>query len=73
MRSPKITYIGAGSSVFAARLVSHLLRKRCWSATARRRALMLDPLTAAVCSLEEINRLFDEMWAAQRAHLNAFV
>ena len=35
-------------------------------------ALMLDPLTAAVCSLEEIERLFDEMWEAQRPYLRAF-
>ncbi|MEX0873993.1 MAG: alpha-galactosidase [Actinomycetota bacterium] len=37
-----------------------------------KRALMLDPLTAAVCSLEEIDHLFDEMWAAQRGSLAAF-
>ena len=37
-----------------------------------RLALMLDPLTAAVCSLEEISRMFDEMWEAERAHLAAF-
>jgi alpha-galactosidase len=35
-------------------------------------ALMLDPLTAAVCSLEEIERLFDEMWEAQRPYLRPF-
>ena len=35
-------------------------------------ALMLDPLTAAVCSLEEVDRLFDEMWEAERASLTAF-
>ena len=35
-------------------------------------ALMLDPLTAAVCSLEEIERLFDEMWEAQRPYLRLF-
>ena len=35
-------------------------------------ALMLDPLTAAVCSLEEISQLFDEMWAAERPYLAAF-
>jgi len=35
-------------------------------------ALMLDPLTAAVCSLEEIDRLFEEMWVAERASLTAF-
>lgn len=35
-------------------------------------ALMLDPLTAAVCSLEEIDRLFEELWAAERESLAAF-
>jgi alpha-galactosidase len=35
-------------------------------------ALALDPLTAAVCSLEEIERLFNEMWEAERASLGAF-
>lgn len=35
-------------------------------------ALMLDPLTAAVCSLDEIDAMFDEMWGAQRAYLTAF-
>jgi alpha-galactosidase len=37
-----------------------------------RYALMLDPLTAAVCSLEEMDRLFDEMWQAERESLTAF-
>jgi alpha-galactosidase len=37
-----------------------------------RLALMLDPLTAAVCSLEEISRMFDEMWSAERPYLAAF-
>lgn len=36
-------------------------------------ALMIDPLTAAVCSLEEIQRLFDEMAAAQRPFLPGFL
>jgi alpha-galactosidase len=35
-------------------------------------ALMLDPLTAAVCSLAEIRSMFDEMWAAEREDLQAF-
>jgi alpha-galactosidase len=35
-------------------------------------ALMIDPLTAAVCSLEEIDRLFEEMWAAEREFLVPF-
>jgi alpha-galactosidase len=35
-------------------------------------ALMLDPLTAAVCSLEEIEKLFNEMWEAEREDLAAF-
>jgi alpha-galactosidase len=39
---------------------------------AARHALMLDPLTAAVCSLEEISRLFDEMWTAQERFLDHY-
>jgi alpha-galactosidase len=35
-------------------------------------ALMLDPLTAAACSLEEIDRLFEEMWEAEGGSLTAF-
>jgi alpha-galactosidase len=35
-------------------------------------ALMLDPLTAAVCSLEEIDRMFEEMWDAERESLTVF-
>jgi alpha-galactosidase len=35
-------------------------------------ALMIDPLTAAVCSLEEIDRLFEEMWAAERESLTVY-
>jgi len=35
-------------------------------------ALMLDPLTAAVCSPEEIDRLFEEMWTAERESLSGF-
>jgi alpha-galactosidase len=35
-------------------------------------ALMLDPLTAAVCSLEEIRSLFDELYEAEREFIHAF-
>jgi alpha-galactosidase len=35
-------------------------------------ALMLDPLTAAVCSLAEIRSLFDEMYEAEREFIRAF-
>ena len=35
-------------------------------------ALMIDPLTAAVCSLDETEKMFDEMWEAERASLAAF-
>src|SRR5256885_10920362 len=35
-------------------------------------ALMLDPLTAAACSLNEIDHLFEEMWSAERESLSAF-
>jgi len=36
-------------------------------------ALMLDPLTAAVCSLEEIRQMFDEMAKAQVDYLPEFI
>jgi len=36
-------------------------------------ALMIDPLTAAVCSLEEIRQMFDEMAAVQRDYLPEFI
>jgi alpha-galactosidase len=36
-------------------------------------ALMVDPLTSAVCSLAEIRAMFDEMVAAERASLPAYV
>lgn len=35
-------------------------------------ALLLDPLTAAVCSPDEIAEMFEEMWAAERMDLAAF-
>ena len=35
-------------------------------------ALMLDPLTAAVCSLAEIRSMFDELWEAEKTYLTAF-
>jgi alpha-galactosidase len=35
-------------------------------------ALLLDPLTAAVCSPAEIRALFNEMWEAERAYLSTF-
>ncbi len=35
-------------------------------------ALLLDPLTAAVCSPAEIRAMFDEMWEAERADLAAY-
>jgi alpha-galactosidase len=36
-------------------------------------ALMIDPLTAAVCSLEEIRMMFDEMVEAQRDYLPKYI
>ena len=36
-------------------------------------ALMVDPLTAAVCSLAEIRQMFDEMVAAERDYLPGFL
>lgn len=50
-------------------MVEALLRR---DRQAARYALLLDPLTAAVCSPAEIESLFDEMWEAQRAYLEPF-
>jgi alpha-galactosidase len=36
-------------------------------------ALLLDPLTAAVCSLSEIRQMFEEMAATQQAYLPPFI
>lgn len=36
-------------------------------------ALMMDPLTTAVCSLEEIRAMFDEMAKVQRDYLPSFI
>jgi len=39
---------------------------------AARYALLLDPLSAAVCSPAEINALFDQMWEAEWEYLQPF-
>jgi alpha-galactosidase len=39
---------------------------------AARYALLLDPLSAAVCSPAELSDLFDEMWEAERDYLPSF-
>jgi alpha-galactosidase len=39
---------------------------------AARYALLLDPLTAAVCSPGEIDAMFDELWAVERPYLQEF-
>jgi alpha-galactosidase len=39
---------------------------------AARYALLLDPLSAAVCSPAEISAPFDEMWEAEREYLPVF-
>jgi alpha-galactosidase len=39
---------------------------------AARHALLLDPLTAAVCSLDEISAMFDEMWDSERQDLSFY-
>jgi alpha-galactosidase len=39
---------------------------------AARYALLLDPLSAAVCSPAELSALFDELWEAQRPYLQVF-
>jgi alpha-galactosidase len=36
-------------------------------------ALMIDPLTAAVCSMDEIEAMFNEMAAAEKSYLPEFL
>ena len=36
-------------------------------------ALMIDPLTSAVCELQQIRDMFDEMVAAQHEHLPSYL
>jgi alpha-galactosidase len=50
-------------------MVQALLRR---DRQAARHALLLDPLTAAVCSPAEIESMFDEMWEAEAPYLEAF-
>jgi alpha-galactosidase len=42
------------------------------SREAAKHAVMLDPLTAAVLSLADIEAMFDEMWAAHGEQLAAY-
>jgi len=42
------------------------------SREAAKHALMLDPLTAAVCTATQISEMFDEMWDAQKDWLTPF-
>lgn len=51
-------------------LVNEALRTR--DRQAARYALMLDPLSAAVCSPAELSSLFDEMWEAEKPYLEGF-
>jgi alpha-galactosidase len=37
------------------------------------RALLIDPLTAAVCSPEEIRQMFEELVSAEQQYLPAFM
>jgi alpha-galactosidase len=51
-------------------LVQALLNKDREAAV---QALLLDPLTGAVCSLTEIRQMFDEMAATQQAYLPPYI
>jgi len=50
-------------------MVDALLRR---DKEAARHALLLDPLSASVCSPQELSSLFDEMWAVEREHLQPY-
>jgi alpha-galactosidase len=52
------------------RLMVDALLKR--DKQAARYALLLDPLTAAVCSPAEIESMFDELWELERPWLGEY-
>jgi alpha-galactosidase len=70
------TYFGALPPAMAALCLPHMVIHDLVSTAVLTRdrkaafeALALDPLTAAVCSLEEIRQMFEEMTAAEAAYL----
>jgi alpha-galactosidase len=66
---PQLAALDA-SHMYVHELMVEAVLARDWRAALH--ALMLDPLTAAVCSPEEIRQMFDEMWDAEQADLGAF-
>ena len=58
------------SHMYVHELMVEAVLERDWRAALH--ALMLDPLTAAVCSPVEIRQMFDEMWEAEYTDLGAF-
>jgi alpha-galactosidase len=66
---PQLAAIDAAHMYVHELLVEAVLEQ---SRQAALHALMLDPLTAAVCSPDEIRSMFDEMWEAERADLATF-
>ena len=66
---PQLAALDAAHMVVHELLVEAVLEH---SREAAFHALLLDPLTAAVCSPAEIRSMFDEMWEAEQADLPAF-
>jgi alpha-galactosidase len=64
----QLAALNRGHMAVHALVVNALLHNDVQSA---RYALLLDPLTAAVCSPAEIECMFDEMWDAEREYLPA--
>lgn len=67
---PQLAALDAQHMAFHELVVTAMLEENREAAV---HALMLDPLTAAACSLDEIRSMFDEMATAQRDYLPAFV
>ncbi|MFC2046017.1 alpha-galactosidase [Chloroflexota bacterium] len=66
---PQLAALDA-SHMYVHELMVEAVIERDWRVALH--ALMLDPLTAAVCSPEEIRQMFDEMWEAERTDLGVF-
>ena len=70
----KITYIGAGSTGFGKRFVSDILLRPALTGDRAKieQAIALDPLTAAVCTLDQIHHMVTELLEADADFLPQF-
>ena len=67
---PNFTTIGFASAIETLRMAN--MAARCEMFRTLIIAPTLDPVTATVCTLEQIQQMFDEMYTAQRQWLPQF-